>query len=308
VSASLPGRGAAEYVRSVTGDETPADAAVDASLREDGATEPAVTADGVDGANHRAAGEPNGETQEAHSVGSTVPDTAVLTGTAAQSAVDRPGMEERTGAADDAWPKSPADGLPFPLPSYGPSGPPHAQAPPMLRRWPFRLALGLAILFAILAGLASYVAWENRERAESWEARALRYEAVAGELRVLVGERTQELNRTTETANDVARRLRETRAALSRSTSDVSQLSARQRELANEKAQIEDERQALEQERDALESVAGSFVTCNEGLFGILNAVLEDDYSYVSYYGQGVLDDCRAADAGLDDYLAAYLE
>ena len=219
-----------------------------------------------------------------------------------------------TAVLSDEWPAATPDDTPKPVgvasaherPMLAPTAPIDVARRP--RRWPFRLALGLAVCFALLAALAGYAAWENRERADSWQKRAVRYEAVAGELRVLLGERTQELNRQTETMNQLARRLRETRAALARSTSDVSQLSARQRELANEKAQLEDAQQALEQERDALGAVAGSFATCNEGLFGILNAVLEDDYDYVSSYGDGVVDDCQTADAGLDDYLAVYGE
>jgi hypothetical protein len=187
-------------------------------------------------------------------------------------------------------------------------------------RWPLRLALAAAIAAAAGAAVAGFLAWENKDRAEAWRSRARAEAAVSAELRTLIGERTAELNERTRTLNSLAAKLRQTRAALARSARDVSQLAARQRELANEKAQIEDERQALRlsrdslrldrdalrSDRDALESVAASFASCNAGLFGLLNALIDDDYGYLSRNGRRVIDDCKTADASLDEYLAAH--
>jgi hypothetical protein len=181
-------------------------------------------------------------------------------------------------------------------------------APPSRRRRRLLVgAIALAIgLLVVVGGLAGYVAWENRARADRWEERATDLETNVESLNDLLVERSESLNERTEELNAVAAKVQDAERTIARSESDVRSLERRQRRLANEKAQVEDARAALALEAEALGEVAGAFITCKQGLDRLLGYVLADDLGAANAIVAGVDGDCRAAEGELSSYLAAY--
>ncbi len=86
----------------------------------------------------------------------------------------------------------------------------------------------------------------------------------------------------------------------------MNSLTRRQRELANEKAHVEDERRQLQAQQAALVSVASGFIDCSDGLVDVLNAVLDEDWSWVSIYGRDRISSCSDANASLDSFRARF--
>jgi hypothetical protein len=162
------------------------------------------------------------------------------------------------------------------------------------------------LLLAALAGGASTLAYLNAERAQDWKLRAERLDLNAAELNRLLIDRSEQLNQRTRDLNSSAQAVRDARAALRRSELDVASLSSRQRALANEKAQVEDEREQLEVQRAALETVAGSYITCKNGLVDLVRAVANDDWDWIDWYYDGIAAACDAAEGALDSYLTSY--
>ena len=168
------------------------------------------------------------------------------------------------------------------------------------------LAIALALAALAAVGALGWATKTNNDRAERWRQRTIAAEEVVEGQRIVIGQRSQELNRRTTQVNRLAAKLRATRAALQRSEGDVSSLSRRQRELANEKARVEDERRQLQAQQAALTTVASAFIDCNEGLFDVLDAVLDEDWSWVSLYVRDRLSPCSDAEARLDSYLERF--
>lgn len=167
----------------------------------------------------------------------------------------------------------------------------------------------LAVLLVLALGAIGTLAWatkSNADRAEGWRIRAIAAGEIVEGQRILIGQRSQALNRRTTQVNTLARKLRATRVALRRSEGDVSSLARRQRELADEKAQVEDARRQLETQQGALESVASGFIECNDGLFDLLDAVLDQDWGWVSIYATDRLSGCTTASARLDVYIRQF--
>jgi septal ring factor EnvC (AmiA/AmiB activator) len=169
------------------------------------------------------------------------------------------------------------------------------------------LAAGF-LLLGIAGGVAGYLAWTNRERADDWAARAAELERAVESLNAVLVERTGDLNERTEELNAMAGKVRRAERAISRSESDVQALERRQRQLANEKAQVEDARAAVASEAAAIEDVANAFITCNDGLVELLNYVLAEDYGSADATYPRVDSDCDVAEGELSAYLADYGE
>jgi DNA repair exonuclease SbcCD ATPase subunit len=182
------------------------------------------------------------------------------------------------------------------------------------RRLVVRFGTVLAFLLVLgVAGVASFLALSNRDRADRWAARTALLEKNVAALNHVLVSRTRVLNLRVRQMNRLAAKVEQGQAALSQSQGDVLRLEQRQRELANEKAQVEDQRQQLATERDALAaqkdaltSVASAFIQCNSGLSNALQAVAYQDYSWLSTYGTGVAADCANANSALANYNASY--
>jgi chromosome segregation ATPase len=184
-----------------------------------------------------------------------------------------------------------------------------AAAPSGRRRGVLIAALVLAfLLLAGAGGTAGYLAWENRERADRWEARADELEGNVQSLNAILVERSEALNERTEELNAMAAKVRDAERAIGRSEADVRTLEMRQRQLANEKAQVEDARAALAAEAESLEDVASAFITCKNGLVELLNHVLEEDFATASSISDRVDGQCQTAENELSDYMAAHGE
>ena len=184
-------------------------------------------------------------------------------------------------------------------------------------------ALALAVVFAVGAAAgAGYLAYENRDRADRWQARAADLERQVESLNDVLVERSQTLNERTEELNEMAAKVRRAERAVARSEADVLALERRQRQLANEKAQVEDARAALALERDQLEGQASSlaeerealagvavaFITCKNGLEELLDHVLAEDFGAASAVSGQIGTDCDTAESELDAYIADYGE
>jgi hypothetical protein len=160
-----------------------------------------------------------------------------------------------------------------PLPPAGPAGPadldvpghpvadrPVAAAPAARprRRWPWVVAL---LLVLGLAGAAAGVAWDQREVAASWQARATGLEA----------QRDAALARTSELEAE----LDELLTSLETSEVDVAALEARLRELADEKAQAEDAVVTGEVEREVLRELSTRVTGAVEALDACVTRLFE---------------------------------
>jgi small-conductance mechanosensitive channel len=147
-----------------------------------------------------------------------------------------------------------------------------------------RIAVVVLVLALLAgAGVLALAVKANHDRAEDWRQRAIATQA-----------------------NRLAGKLRATRSALQRSEGDVSSLTQRQRELANEKARVEDERRQLQAQQAALVSVASGFIDCSDGLFAVLDAVLDENWNWVSIYGRDRISSCADANSSLDSYRARF--
>lgn len=166
--------------------------------------------------------------------------------------------------------------------------------------------IALALVLLALAGIASYVAFDNRDRANRWQARAAALQRSVDTVNDVLVKRTETLNARVSQLNAMATKVRQAQVALSRSEGDVNTLEQRQRELANEKAQLEDERAALVEQQSSLEQVASSFVACKGELEDVLDAIANDDYTWLQVNGETVAGDCEAADSSLSDYVSTY--
>ena len=169
----------------------------------------------------------------------------------------------------------------------------------------------LTLLLLLLVGVASvagYWAYENRERADRWEARADELEGSVASLNELLGERSGALNERTQDLNAMAVKVKQAEESIARSEADVRSLERRQRQLANEKAQVEDARAQLALERDALGDVVTAAVACNAGMNELLGYVLDDDFASADAVYPEIDNDCRQADSELSSYLSVYGE
>lgn len=167
-------------------------------------------------------------------------------------------------------------------------------------------AIAVALVAVAIAAYASYVAYDNRSRAEGWEEQAFRLERNTEQLNGLLAERSTQLNERTRELNTLAATVTKQQSALTRSESDVETLSARQRELAAEKARVEDERAALALQSSALEEVADALVVCNAGLFQLFGFVVNGDRASADAIVSDVSADCEAAERSLGSYRALY--
>jgi TolA-binding protein len=168
------------------------------------------------------------------------------------------------------------------------------------------VAIAVASLAVVAASGASYVAYDNKNRADDWEARAFRLERNTEQLNGLLVERSTQLNERTSELNKLARTVERQQSALTRSESDVESLTRRQQQLAAEKAAVEDERATLQLQASTLDVVASAFVDCKDGLVQLLNYVLAEDFASAGAIVDGVSSDCDLAEASLSDYRARY--
>lgn len=185
--------------------------------------------------------------------------------------------------------------------------PPRAASQPANRRpiWPI-LAVAVALASLVVAAGATYIAYDNKSRAEDWEARVFRLERNTEQLNGLLVERSTQLNERTRELNQLAATVTRQQNALVRSESDVETLSDRQRELAAEKAAVEDSRAALAQQSTVLEGVADTLVACNAGLFELFEYVVAGDRSSADAIVDDVSASCALAESRLAAYRAQY--
>ena len=178
-----------------------------------------------------------------------------------------------------------------------------------MRRRLILSALALLLLLLVsVAGVAGYWAYENRERADRWQARANELEGSVASLNELLRARSRTLTERTQGLNAMAVKVRQAEQSVARSEADVRSLERRQRQLANEKAQVEDARAQLSLERDALGEVVSAAVACNARMNELLGYVLDDDFASANAVYPEINSDCRQADSELSSYLSVYGE
>jgi septal ring factor EnvC (AmiA/AmiB activator) len=168
------------------------------------------------------------------------------------------------------------------------------------------LAVLLAVAAIVVASGAAYLAYDNLNRADEWEARAFRLERNTEQLNGLLSERSTQLNERTRELNRIADKFTRQQNALTASESDVQTLSARQRELAAEKAAVEDSRASLAVQAAALENVADALVACNGGLFRLFGFLVEGDRASADAIVDSVSADCAAAESRFSEYRLRY--
>jgi hypothetical protein len=168
----------------------------------------------------------------------------------------------------------------------------------------FAMLLGLAAI--VVASAASWLAYDNMQRADDWEARAFRLERNTEQLNGLLAERSTQLNERTRELNRIAGKVTRQQNALAESELDVQTLSKRQRELAAEKAAVEDSRADLEVQATALENVADALVACNGGLFQLFGYLVAGDRAAADAIVDSVSADCAAAESRFADYRLRY--
>ena len=176
---------------------------------------------------------------------------------------------------------------------------------PRGRLWPI-VAVVVAVAAVLVVAGSTYIAFDNKSRAEDWAARAFRLERNTEQLNGLLVERSTQLNERTRELNALAAKVTRQQNALARSESDVATLSDRQRELAAEKAAVEDSRAALAIQSTALESVADSLVSCNAGLFELFEYVVEGDRASADAILGDVSQACALAESRLTGYRVRY--
>jgi hypothetical protein len=167
---------------------------------------------------------------------------------------------------DSTPPYEPPPLPPTPRPGTLPPPPPPGATPqaPVAtrRRWPLVVALVVSLVAAAAGGA---VAWQQREVAAEWRARAITMERGRDDARGRV--------------EALQRQLDEASATLSISESDVAQLEARIRELADEKAQAEDTATTVQVERDVFVQLSTTVAGAVEALDGCVTqlfSLLED--------------------------------
>ena len=173
------------------------------------------------------------------------------------------------------------------------------------RIWPI-VAVVIAVAAVIVAAGSTYIAYDNKSRAEDWEARVFRLERNTEQLNGLLVERSTQLNERTRELNTLAATVTRQQNALVRSESDVETLSDRQRELAAEKAAVEDSRAALAQQSAVLEGVADTLVSCNSGLLELFGYVVDGDRASADAIVGDVSASCALAESRLADYRVRY--
>jgi ABC-type transporter Mla subunit MlaD len=181
----------------------------------------------------------------------------------------------------------------------------HAQETRHRRIWPIVTAV-VAVAAVVVAAGATYIAYDNKIRAEEWEERVFRLERNTEQLNGLLVERSTQLNERTRELNTLAATVTRQQNALVRSESDVENLTDRQRELAAEKAAVEDSRAALAQQSAVLEGVADTLVSCNAGLFELFEYVVAGDRSSADAIVDDVSASCALAESRLADYRGRY--
>jgi septal ring factor EnvC (AmiA/AmiB activator) len=172
--------------------------------------------------------------------------------------------------------------------------------------WWAILAVLLAVAAIVVASGAAYLAYDNLNRAEDWEARAFRLERNTEQLNGLLAERSTQLNERTRELNRIAGKVTRQQNALAESESDVQTLSQRQRELAAEKAAVEDDRATLAVQAAALEDVADALVRCNGGLFQLFGYLVEGNQASADTIVDSVSADCAAAESQFAEYRFRY--
>jgi hypothetical protein len=169
-----------------------------------------------------------------------------------------------------------------------------------------KLLAALVLLGLLLAGGMTFLAVSNKSQADRWETRASRLQRNADALNTLLVRRTAVLNARVRQLNVMGAKVTQATTALRRSEGDVQSLEVRQRQLADEKAQLEDQRTQLEQEQGDLTQVASNYITCKRDLTSAIQAVANQDYSWLDAYGQAVQDECSNADSSLQDFVSTY--
>ena len=164
----------------------------------------------------------------------------------------------------------------------------------------------MAIIAVLVAAASTYVAYDNRNRAEGWEAQVFRLERNTEQLNGLLVERSTQLNERTRELNTLATTVTRQQNALVRSESDVESLTDRQRELAAEKAALEDSQAALALQSSALEQVADTLVSCNSGLFELFGYVVDGDRASADAIVDAVSQSCALAESRFAGYRARY--
>jgi TolA-binding protein len=162
------------------------------------------------------------------------------------------------------------------------------------------------ISLVVVGGLAGYLAYSNKDKADRWMEHASLLQENLNSLEAELEERTDDLNQRTDDLNAMAAKVQQAETAITRSEADVRSLERRQRRLANEKAQVEDARAELAVQTAALEDVASAYVDCNAGLIEFLNYVVADDYITANAIAASVNADCTLAEDSLSSYLVRY--
>jgi hypothetical protein len=169
-----------------------------------------------------------------------------------------------------------------------------------------KLFAAFALVSLLLAGGMIFLAVSNKSRADRWEVRALRLQQNSDALNTLLVRRTAVLNARVRQLNVMGAKVTHAATALKRSEGDVQSLEVRQRQLADEKAQLEDQRTQLQQEQGDLTQVASNYIVCKRDLTSAIQAVADQDSSWLDAYGQAVQDECDTADSSLQDFVSTY--
>jgi septal ring factor EnvC (AmiA/AmiB activator) len=170
------------------------------------------------------------------------------------------------------------------------------------------LAAVVAAVLLVTAGGASYLAFVNRERADRWHVRAAALQRDLTELNDILVTRSDDLNERTAQANGLATKVENLQQAVNRSEKDVHSLERRQRQLANEKAQVEDQRGQLALQAATLQTVAQTYSDCSRGLSNLLQAVVYEDYGWISANADSIVATCNQAEAAFSAYGSNYGE
>jgi chromosome segregation ATPase len=198
-----------------------------------------------------------------------------------------------------------------------------------LRRQEFRrrrrrrlIPIALLVLSILLSalGMAGYLAYSNKSRADRWQTRAAGLDRNVKALNYILVRRTNTLGKRNRQLNQMAATVAAAQGKLSSSEAVVQTLEERQRQLANEKAQVEDQRQqlvaekaALAADRDALATqastlvdVASAVVDCKSWLQDAVQAASSQNSTWFDVNGSALDSSCNDADRRVSDYNATY--
>lgn len=201
-----------------------------------------------------------------------------------------------------AWPEPPAaERLPGDWGAELSAAPSAASTAAVRRGITARQSALAGVMVALVAcvGVAAWIAYTNKTRADRWQARSGALQRNVTALNGIVVRRTVLLNARARQLNDLAGKVQQSQSALSQSEGDVQNLEGRQRALANEKAQLEDERSALTQ-------VASAYITCKSDLENVIQAIANSDYGWIDANGGTAQSDCASADSSLQGFLGSY--